>query len=213
VAVIHRAELAPSKLELITDWIGAQPWWRSGTPEGLKNLGAYRFDDPAGAVGIQSVLVGAADGTLYQVPLTYRAAPLEGAESSLLGTAEHSVLGTRWVYDAAGDPVAVTAFANAVLAAAPQAHEYLQGPDGTSTERPRTVIVTGTGGTGPVPDVTAVSQLVTTSDDETTTVTAPSFGLVIHRRPGAVEAPSGSVLIGSVRGTAEPFLLAAAAPR
>jgi hypothetical protein len=37
------------------------------------------------------------------VPLTYRDAPLESAEDSLIGQMEHSVLGTRWVYDGLGD--------------------------------------------------------------------------------------------------------------
>jgi len=33
------------------------------------------------------------------VPLTYRGAPLDGAEDALVGTTEHGVLGRRWVYD------------------------------------------------------------------------------------------------------------------
>jgi hypothetical protein len=44
-------------------------------------------------------------GVLYQVPLTYRDAPLEGAEAALIGTMDHSALGTRWTYDALSDPV------------------------------------------------------------------------------------------------------------
>jgi hypothetical protein len=39
------------------------------------------------------------------VPLTYRAAPLAAAEPALIGTSEHGVLGLRYVYDGAGDPV------------------------------------------------------------------------------------------------------------
>ena len=37
----------------------------------------------------------------------YRGAPLPGADEGLIGTSEHGVLGTRWFYDAAHDPVAV----------------------------------------------------------------------------------------------------------
>ena len=44
---------------------------------------------------------------VYQVPLTYRGAPLAGADGALVGTSEHGVLGTRWVYDAPHDPVFV----------------------------------------------------------------------------------------------------------
>ena len=41
---------------------------------------------------------------LYQVPLTYRGAPLAGGRG-LVATAEHSVLGTRWIHDGERDPV------------------------------------------------------------------------------------------------------------
>ena len=45
----------------------------------------------------------------YHVPLTYRGAPLAGAEGALLGTSEHGVLGRRWVHDGAHDPVVAAA--------------------------------------------------------------------------------------------------------
>jgi hypothetical protein len=45
--------------------------------------------------------------TAYLVPLTYRGAPLEGAERALIGTMEHGVLGRRWAYDGCHDPVLV----------------------------------------------------------------------------------------------------------
>jgi hypothetical protein len=53
-----------------------------------------------------------ADPTSYFTPLTYRGAPLSDAEDHLIGTTEHGVLGRRWVYDGAHDPV----FVNQVLA-------------------------------------------------------------------------------------------------
>lgn len=46
--------------------------------------------------------------TLYQVPMTYRGDPLNdvpAAGTALIATAEHSVLGTRWIYDGQADPV------------------------------------------------------------------------------------------------------------
>ncbi len=43
----------------------------------------------------------------YLVPMTYRGAALEGADGGLIGTAEHGVLGRRWIYDGMGDPVLV----------------------------------------------------------------------------------------------------------
>lgn len=43
----------------------------------------------------------------YLVPLTYRGAPLDGAEHAFVGTMEHGVLGRRWAYDGCHDPVLV----------------------------------------------------------------------------------------------------------
>jgi hypothetical protein len=66
-------------------------------------VGSYRFDDPDGRVGMESHLV-TAGGALIQVPLTYRDQPLDGAEDALITEMQHSVLGTRWVYDGLRDP-------------------------------------------------------------------------------------------------------------
>lgn len=55
------------------------------------------------------------------MPLTYRGAPLPGAEPWLVGTMEHSVLGRRWVYDGCGDPVHVAALVATILAGGIQA--------------------------------------------------------------------------------------------
>lgn len=62
--------------------------------------------DPDGEVGIETILVRSL-GALYQVPMTYRAEPLEGAEHFFIGELNHSVLGQRYCYDAPGDPVYV----------------------------------------------------------------------------------------------------------
>jgi len=44
-----------------------------------------------------------AGATLLQVPLTYRDEPLVGADDALIVEMQHSVLGTRWVYDGLRD--------------------------------------------------------------------------------------------------------------
>jgi hypothetical protein len=104
VAEIHtQATLTPNKLELMRAWLPDQAWF-SGDASDLAVVGQFRFVDPAGAVGIQVMLV-TSGGLLFQVPLTYRDAPLEGGEAALVGTMEHSVLGTRWTYDGVADPV------------------------------------------------------------------------------------------------------------
>ena len=89
MALIHRATIRPTKAELATDWVPTQPW---GEQE-LDLVGAYRFDDPDGEVGIESHVLSAAGGHLLHAPLTYRGAPLDGAERFLICTMEHSVLG------------------------------------------------------------------------------------------------------------------------
>jgi hypothetical protein len=70
----------------------------------MEVVGAFRFDDPDGRVGMETHLVRAGE-TLLQVPLTYRDEPLEDAEDgAFIGEMHHSVLGTRWVYDGLRDP-------------------------------------------------------------------------------------------------------------
>lgn len=66
-------------------------------------IGSFRFDDPDGRVGIETHLV-TAGGALFQVPLTYRDEPLAGHDDALITEMNHSVLGTRWVYDGLRDP-------------------------------------------------------------------------------------------------------------
>ncbi len=102
-AIIHDATLTPTKLELLATWLPKQPWFE-GSADDLERIAGFRLVDPDGEVGIDTILVRSA-GVVYQVPLTYRAAPLEDAESALIGTMEHSVLGTRYTYDAVADPV------------------------------------------------------------------------------------------------------------
>ncbi|TDC26251.1 1,4-alpha-glucan branching protein [Streptomyces sp. 8K308] len=111
MAVIHRTTLTPTKLALLTSWLPSRPWYRGGAGEPeLAKAGGFRLDDPEGEVGIEFMVVtdaSAARPTAYLVPLTYRGAPLDGAEHALVGTMEHGVLGRRWAYDGCHDPVAV----------------------------------------------------------------------------------------------------------
>jgi Maltokinase N-terminal cap domain len=102
MAILHRATIAPTKAELIAEWAPTRTWGPSGD-DPITLIGSYRFDDPEGRVGLETHLV--SSGTmLFQVPLTYRDEPLEGAEDALITQVEHTVLGTRWVYDGLGDP-------------------------------------------------------------------------------------------------------------
>jgi hypothetical protein len=111
MAIIHRtATVTPTKAELVTAWLDRQPWGADGPMEALES---YRFDDPAGEVGVEAILVSRGDVRLH-VPMTYRGAPLDGADGHLITTMHHSVLGERWIYDAIADPVAVGCFVRAL---------------------------------------------------------------------------------------------------
>ncbi|MEV1004115.1 1,4-alpha-glucan branching protein [Nonomuraea sp. NPDC050202] len=111
MAVIHHTFLKPTKLELLTSWLPSRPWYHGGAGgPALAKAGGFRLDDPAGEVGIEFMVVTDTSGgepISYLVPLTYRGAPLDGAEHALVGTMEHGVLGRRWAYDGCHDPVLV----------------------------------------------------------------------------------------------------------
>lgn len=111
MAVIHQTTVTPSKGDLVAAWLPSRQWYLGTIPR-LDRVGGFRLDDPAGEVGIEFVLFvddSGPDQVLYQVPMTYRGAPLPGADSALIGTAEHGVLGRRWIYDGTRDPVAIAA--------------------------------------------------------------------------------------------------------
>ena len=114
MATVHDVTLTPGKDDLVLAWVGAQRWYQAkGRTPRLRRLDSWRLDDPAGEVGIETLVyedLSGADGgpgVTYQVPLTYRGAPLPGADDALVGELDHPVLGHRWVYDAPHDPVYV----------------------------------------------------------------------------------------------------------
>jgi Maltokinase N-terminal cap domain len=102
MALYHRATITPTKEDLIAKWAPTQPW---GPPVDvpIEVIGSYRFDDPDARVGMEIHLATYGTSVLH-VPLTYRDAPLEDAEDALIVEMDHSVLGTRWVYDGLRDP-------------------------------------------------------------------------------------------------------------
>jgi hypothetical protein len=102
MALFHRATVTPTKAELIAEWAPGRPWGPSAA-DPIEMIGSYRFDDPDGRVGMETHLV-VAGGALMQIPLTYRDEPLAGGEDALITEMDHSVLGTRWVYDGLRDP-------------------------------------------------------------------------------------------------------------
>jgi hypothetical protein len=188
VAFIYSATLNPTKLDLLAGWLPSRSWFAGDAD--LQRLGAYRFDDPAGEVGLEGFVVRAGAAVLH-VPLTYRDAPLPGADDFLIGTAEHSELGKRWVYDGCGDPVWVAAAAAVALGGARQAEETYE-EDGQLKRREPSATVVGSGSGG-----SPVVEAVTCRDEGgTTVVRGGAVELVVVRVVGT-EISAAQVLTGS----------------
>jgi hypothetical protein len=151
---------------MLGDWVPRQSWLGSADASALEVVGAYRFDDPAGEVGIETHLVRTADGQVVQVPVTYRGAPMSGAEASLITTMQHSVLGERWVYDACVDPVYVSALATAILTGGTEAELQFAAPS------ERREVTTRVSGSGSPSSAVPVVGAVTCANEGTTTVIA-----------------------------------------
>jgi len=200
MAVIHPTTLTPTKLELLTSWLPSRPWYRgeAGRPE-LAKAGGFRLDDPRGEVGIEFIVVTDTSGphpTAYLVPLTYRGAPLDGAEHALVGAMEHGVLGERWAYDGCHDPVLV----DQLLALL---HGRVQAQDQNVSDTPDREVTSFYTGEG------MASGATTATDDQECTVLATPHGarLRLHRvlRPaldGPPVLPPGATgrISGSWRG-------------
>lgn len=209
MAIVYRTTLRPSKLELLSSWAPRQPWWPSGAPAELSQVGSYRFDDPGGEVGIETLLVRTANGVLLQVPLTYRGKPLPGADEHLVGTGEHGVLGPRWVYDGCADPVYATALATAILTGGTQAPLQLVTPEGAE-DWPANVQVKGSGSTVAV--VPPIESVEYGSRGGPAVMHAPGLRMELLRVAGghSERAAGALALRGTWDGQASPALLATA---
>ncbi|MER6404176.1 1,4-alpha-glucan branching protein [Streptomyces viridosporus] len=186
MAVIHRTTLEPTKLELLTAWLPSRPWYHGGAGEPRPaRAGGFRLDDPRGEVGIEFMVVtdsSGAEPAAYLVPLTYRGAPLDGAEHALIGTAEHGVLGRRWVYDGCHDPVLVAETAALIEGRARAQAQNL-------TDTPDREVTRAYADEGPVPaDFTTVVDTA-----EHTELSAPD-GTVLRVLRTPRPAPDGSPL-------------------
>ena len=192
MALIYRATLNPGKLDLIGAWLPSQPWSAGVDVGPIELVAAFRFDDPAGEVGIETHLLRTPDGALLQVPVTYRGTPYSAA--SLIGTTEHSVLGPRWVYDGCTDPVYVSVLMATILTGGRQADYLIDQGDGTTVPRPSTAVVTGSGTQGTaVPSLDVVDAA---NDAAATTIRAGEWQVRVARvLPATISAEF--VLTGS----------------
>ena len=205
MALLHAAEIRPTKIELIREWAPTQPWFEVDDL-GLEIIGAYRFDDPDDEVGIETMLVRSGDGPILQVPVTYRGAPLAGAEEWLITTMEHSVLGDRWVYDTCGDPVYAAAIATTILTGGTEA-PLERDADGERSPVEPTVRVTGSGSTKGLDSI----GLVDVRDHDGATLVITSVAEIeVLRIVGEAWAMGGNTLTGKWAGQDDPVLLAVA---
>jgi hypothetical protein len=205
MALLHAAEIRPTKIELIREWAPTQPWF-AGDDLGLEIIGAYRFDDPDDEVGIETMLVRSGDGPILQVPVTYRGAPLAGAEEWLITTMEHSVLGDRWVYDACGDPVYAAAIATVILTGGTEAPLEREA-DGERSPVEPTVRVTGSGSTK---DLDSIGLVDVRDHDGATLVVTSVAEVEVLRVVGEAWAMGGDTLTAKWDGQDDPVLLAVA---
>jgi len=210
MALLHQATISPTKLAALSAWLPGRSWLDGADVGTLSQLGAYRFDYPAGAVGIETLLVSTGDGRLVQVPLSYRAAPLAG-EDALVTTMQDSVLGPRWAYDGCADPVAMRALAAAILTGGHEAELEIDTGVGLERREP-TVRVIGSG--TPPAAVPALAAVAATDGPDATVVSAGALVLTVRRRLDLPEpATAGAqTLHGTWAGSDAPVLLATARP-
>ena len=202
MGIVHKATLSPSKQELVESWLPTRSW--ADGHRIAEKVAEYRLDDPAGEVGVETILWRTEDGTVLQTPLTYRAAPLAGAEEHLIGTTEHSVLGRRWAYDGCGDPVWAATLAAGILTGAQQSQMYFE-DDGRRIDIPPRMQVRGSGGDGDVPAVVSVDAV----DDEGDVTTVRAGGVEIDlARVVGTPLGEGPHLRGSVGDSSESTVLA-----
>jgi hypothetical protein len=211
MALLYRADLSPTKLELLAAWLPTRVWYPGPPGPELRRVASYRFDDPAGETGIETMLVRAGAGPVLQAPLTYRGAPLEGGDAWLVGTTEHSVLGRRWVYDACGDPVYAAVLADIIRTGAGQADEYIE-DSGRLERREPSMSVRGSGAWDG--GATAVDTVVRVEDGDPTLILTGTVELAVVRvlddpAPPARPAPAAR-LSGTWHGRATDVVLARA---
>lgn len=173
MAIIHQTTLTPTKLELLSAWLPGQPWYQGEAHPRLEKAGGFRLDDPDGEVGLEFMAVTDDSGdapVTYHVPLSYRGAPRPAAGQALIGTAEHGVLGARWIYDGTRDPVLVSQmFALLLGEAEPQAQSISDTTDPSVTR-------STAGNTGALP----VTAIETKDGPRSTDITVRSTGAPVR---------------------------------
>jgi len=207
MAIIHQATLSPSKLEMLAEYLPTIEPLAEHVGSDLSQIGSYRFDDPAGEVGIETHILTGSSGAVLQIPLTYRNEPLEGAAAWLLGSMQHSVLGTRWVYEACGDIVYAGELVRVILTGGTQVALMVQTPDGP-VERKPTITVQGTGSTDEAPK-SPITRVTAQRVGTTTRIDTGDYVVVVRHVLDEDWTDDGSrTLMGTWATMTEPTTLA-----
>lgn len=189
---IYDAELTPSKTDVIAMILDADV-------ADIETLASYRFDDPAGQVGMEVHIVRTPDGAVVQVPLAYRPEPLEDAEESdLITKMQHSVLGERFVYLGLADPIFAEVLDTTIEEALPAAEQFLVDGD---TRTPITDGLAQVRGTGSI-------DLEEEEDDDNLVAVLELFAELDLDGLSEAEAAEPGQLVGTWEGQDAPVLLA-----
>ena len=206
MGLVHReATISPTKQELAQAFVPTRTWGAGRTV--VSKIAEYRIDDPAGEVGVETILWRLDDDSICQVPFTYRAAPLEGADAHLVDTMEHSVLGKRWIYDACGDPVWAAGLVHAIRTGGTQTQMVVE-IDGEMVDVPPRMHVKGTGDEDVHVSPVVLGHAV--DDVTSTSVLVDGRPLVVHRilTPGPDGAADADALVGTIGDDPTTYVLA-----
>ena len=200
--VHHTATLSPTKQELVEAWLPEPAVGRGttgrrqgrGIPPRRRGGRGRRRDHP----------LAYHDGTVEQTAADLPLRPVDGAEAHLVGTTDHSVLGTRWVYDGCADPVWASTLVAAILTGGRQSQMFIE-QDGQRVDVPPRMQVRGSGSDGSAPQVTSIDSVA--DDGATTVVTAADLELAVARVVGT-PLGEGPHLSGTVGDSDETTVLA-----
>ncbi len=205
MAILHDATLTPGKRDLMKAWLPSRSWFDGDLAR--KPHAAFRFDDPEGEVGVECFLFGPEDGSQAStllIPMSYRGAPLDGADEHLIGTTDHSVLGKRWVYDGCADPVAVSTILSAIVTGGHEAELTLE-ENGRIVRFDPTCRVSGSGTSA---DGVRAASVDLVDDGNPTVTSAGDLDLVLARVVGT--PVDGDQTLTAQWGDHPPVVVAAA---
>lgn len=116
--------------QFLPGWIARQRWYiATGERPALTYAGHLSFKDPQDQVGIAVLILRDTAGPTpltYQVPLTYRSAPVPDLDHALIAAGDHDAPTPQWIYDGPHDLAYVRALYAAIEDGTSSDHEHDQ---------------------------------------------------------------------------------------